>query len=84
MSNKLYITVTEFKDLAAGTSEFGFTAFDSVNGYYDSGYGSIEAFQAAYPSEEDLIQHVLNLECFESSGDPDVVCSYPALPGMKP
>jgi len=77
MSNTLYITVTQFTDVATGKVEFGFVATDADAEYFEQGYATLADFLEAYPTEDALIEHVTSLDCF--FGDQGhVICSFPS------
>jgi len=76
MSNRLYITLTEFTPLIEGAeSTFGFRVADDYAKDYEDHWDSLEEFFKEYPTEESLKDHVFDLEGFQDIDptDPDNV-----------
>ena len=66
MSNTLWINVV--KTVNPVCVEYGFTARDGYASYCDIGYESKEEFLDNFPNEQALIDRVMSLEEFSSTG----------------
>ena len=66
MSNLLVISVTKFQLVnEEAEPSFGFTASDNYGKTYANHYDSYEEFKEEFPTQDDLILHVLELSEFE-------------------
>lgn len=80
MSNTLIVTVTEFKTLATGEVEYGYTAGDNEASTWEAGWKSLDDFKADFPTPEVLGEYVKNKdEFFGYEGDAYV--EWPASAG---
>lgn len=62
--NRLTVTMTEFKALASGEVEYGFTAGDDYASIWEGGWKSLEAFYADFPNAQALAEYVANKDAF--------------------
>lgn len=66
MSNILVISVTKFQLVnEEADPSFGFTASDNYGKAYENHFDTYEEFKEEFPTQDDLILHVLELKAFE-------------------
>lgn len=68
MSNSLFIEVVEFKPVKGLDSAFGFTASDDYGSAFNNSFESLDDFKKKFPTDDSLVDHILDLREFEGSG----------------